>query len=262
MEVATTNDLYQTPRTVASVDDCEFYHTMDLPGIGTVKGQWDLNEGVDDYLGHYDFSGKRVLEIGPASGFLTFHMENSAREVVAVDLPMDDAFWDFVPYQKLDLADRNHRGDSRVQRDFRQHIGNIRNGFWLAYEKCRSRAKVFYGSSNDLPDELGRFDVATLAAVLLHAQSPVRILESCGRLVDDTIIVTEQCDPTLPDDAVCKLAPTIENEIWGTWWTFSPRFFQQYLAVLGFTDQKLTFHQQIVNEGPIEMFTVVASRDR
>lgn len=252
--------LFQTPRTVSSVSECEFYHTMELPGIGTVEGQWDLTDGVDEYLGGYDFSGKRVLEIGPASGFLTFYMEKVAREVVAVDLPMDDAFWDFVPYQKLDLADRKKRGAARIQRDFKQHISHIRNGFWLAYEKFQSRSKIYYGSPYDLPDELGRFDVATMAAVLLHTQSPVRTLESSARLVTETIIITEQCDHSLGDEAVCRLAPTIENEIWDTWWTFTPRFFQQYLAVLGFVDQKLTFHEQVVHGSPIEMFTVVASR--
>ena len=101
-------DLYEKPRTVSSMAECEFYHTMEVPGVGLVEGQWDLREGVDDYLGGVDFSDTRVLEIGPASGFLTFHMERTAREVVAVDLPMDDdSFWDFVPYHHIGLGDRH-----------------------------------------------------------------------------------------------------------------------------------------------------------
>lgn len=254
------DDLYQKPRVVSSVNECEFYHTMDVPEIGTVQGQWDLNEGVGEYLGGYDFTGKRVLEIGPASGFLTFHMEKSASEVVAVDLPMEDAFWDFVPHHKLDLSDRNHREGAKIQQDFKGHISRIRNGFWLAYEKVQSKSKVHYGSPADLPEELGRFDVALMAAVLLHTQSPVRTLESAARLVEGSIIITEQYDGSLGDEPVCRLAPTTDNEIWDTWWTFSPRFFQQYLAVLGFVDQELTFHTQAAHGREIEMFTVVASR--
>ena len=257
-----TPDLYQTPRTVSSASECDFYHSMDVPGLGVVEGQWDLRDGVDEYLGGYDFERKRVLEIGPATGFLTFHMEKRAREVVAVDLPIDDAFWDFVPYHHLGLADRKERQNSTVHQGFKQHIERIRNGFWYAYEKFESQSKVYYGSPYDLPDELGSFDVAVMSAVLLHTQSPVRTLESCARLVTDSIIITEQHDPSLGDDPVCRLAPTVENETWDTWWTFTPRFFQQYLSVLGFADQKLTLHKQLAHGTLHDMFTVVASRAR
>ena len=76
--------LYEPPRSVSSVDQCNFYHSTDILGVGLVEGQWDLRAGCGDYLGGYDFTGKRVLEIGPATGFLTFQVEKTAREVVAV----------------------------------------------------------------------------------------------------------------------------------------------------------------------------------
>jgi predicted nicotinamide N-methyase len=38
---------------------------------------------VDPYLGNFDFVGKRVLDVGAASGFLTFEMEKRGAEVVA-----------------------------------------------------------------------------------------------------------------------------------------------------------------------------------
>ena len=63
---------YAEPRAVASLDECYFYHTMDVPGHGTIKGEWDLRGRVDDYLGNFDFSGKRVLDVGAASGILSF----------------------------------------------------------------------------------------------------------------------------------------------------------------------------------------------
>jgi hypothetical protein len=65
---------YASPRSPA-LHSCDFYHVMDLPGVGQVGGQWDLRGRVDDYLGHVELRGKRILEIGPASGFLTVEME-------------------------------------------------------------------------------------------------------------------------------------------------------------------------------------------
>ena len=57
-------DIYAQPQTGISLDECEFYHTCEIPGIGLVTGQWDLRRGLTQYLGSYDFTSKRVLEIG------------------------------------------------------------------------------------------------------------------------------------------------------------------------------------------------------
>jgi hypothetical protein len=78
------DQLYEIPAQVESANECNFYHTRDIPGVGVVEGQWDLRERANECLGGYDFSGKRVLEIGTATGFLTLHMEQTASEVVAV----------------------------------------------------------------------------------------------------------------------------------------------------------------------------------
>jgi len=54
----------------------QFYTVQEIPGFDSVTdGEWDLRENVDAYLGDVDFKGRSVLELGPSSGFLTFHME-------------------------------------------------------------------------------------------------------------------------------------------------------------------------------------------
>ncbi len=88
---------YAEPRQVADIDSCGFYHAMSLPGIGEVLGEVDLRGGVADYLGHVDLTGRDVLEVGTADGFLCFEMEKRGARVTACDLsPADD--WDLVPY--------------------------------------------------------------------------------------------------------------------------------------------------------------------
>jgi SAM-dependent methyltransferase len=254
------NRLYEQPRKIASVDQCNFYHSTDIPGVGLVEGQWDLREGFHEYLGGYDFTGKRVLEIGPATGFLTFQIEKAAREVVAVELPMDRNFWNAVPYESLGLARGREQGWTEVERQFHEHIGRIRNGFWFCHEKFASRARVHHGSAENLPASLGEFDVVLLASILLHSRSPVAILESCARLVSGSVIITEIHDPALGEGPVCSLVPTAGNRAWDTWWRFTPRFFTQFLEVLGFTQHQVTFHRQLADKTPLNMFTVVSSR--
>ncbi|HEV2177439.1 MAG TPA: hypothetical protein VGW33_09595 [Terriglobia bacterium] len=43
--------IYAQPRLVTDVSECYFYHTMDIPGYGCVKGEWDLRGREKDYLG-------------------------------------------------------------------------------------------------------------------------------------------------------------------------------------------------------------------
>ena len=90
-------DPYAPSRLVENLRTCYFYHTMDLPGLGVVAGEWDLRPGLTAYLGGLSFAGKRVLEIGPASGFVGFMLERQGAEVVGFDLAADGTP-DLVPY--------------------------------------------------------------------------------------------------------------------------------------------------------------------
>jgi hypothetical protein len=65
----------EPPQKPIIFEDCFFYHTVDVPGFGCTEGQWDLRQSVEAYLGDVPFRSTRVLEIGPASGYLTFEME-------------------------------------------------------------------------------------------------------------------------------------------------------------------------------------------
>ena len=85
--------IYASPRVVTDITQCYFYHTIDLPEIGTVEGNWDLRAGLHEYLGNFDFRGKRVLDIGTANGILSFWMEKHGAEVISFDLDKEGD-WD------------------------------------------------------------------------------------------------------------------------------------------------------------------------
>ena len=70
-----------TPR----LDECTWYHSMDLPGIGEVVGAWDLRGRFDDYVGHVALGGKSVLDVGTANGFLSFEAEKRGATVTSFD---------------------------------------------------------------------------------------------------------------------------------------------------------------------------------
>jgi hypothetical protein len=42
-------EIFATPRQIADLRDCYFYHEMDLPGYGHVEGEWDLRGKEQEY---------------------------------------------------------------------------------------------------------------------------------------------------------------------------------------------------------------------
>src|ERR1700738_2351795 len=146
------SSIYAAPRVVTDLADCHFYHSMDLPGYGTVQGEWDLREGIGAYLGNVDFKGKRVLEMGTASGFVGFHMEKAGAKVIGYDLS-DAQAWDVVPFARYDSDD--------FLRKRRAHIKRMNNAYWLSHSALGSRNKVVYGHVYSVPREIGGVDVST-----------------------------------------------------------------------------------------------------
>jgi hypothetical protein len=69
-----------------SIDDCWWYHSIDLPNFGTVEGQWDLRGRFSDYIGGVDLRGHTVLDVGAASGFISMEAEkHGASKVIGFD---------------------------------------------------------------------------------------------------------------------------------------------------------------------------------
>ncbi len=125
------SSLYAEPIKAGSLEHCHFYHTMDLPGHGTVDGEWDLRGSVDDYLGNFDFSGRRVLDVGAASGILSFHAEQQGADVVSFDLS-EDHDWDIVPFSEND--------NPAALKERRGHLRKINNAYWFCHKAFQSRA--------------------------------------------------------------------------------------------------------------------------
>jgi hypothetical protein len=252
--------LYAQRDEVPPLAECYFYHTIELPGSGLVTGEWDLRGGVDAYLGHEDVRGKRVLEVGPASGFLGFEMERRGAEVVAYDLSGATP-WDIVPYAGSDL--------DAIAADRAAHIAKMNNGWWFARHALGASARVVYGTVYEIPRAIGPVDLCTFGSVLLHVREPLAALQSAARLEPSTIVVTE---PTrrrrfglVPERPSARRSPLFVpngelREPFETWWSFSPESIANLLAITGYRTVRVEHHTQRYRGRPTPMFTVVGSR--
>jgi hypothetical protein len=258
--------VYAVPQSVTDLGQCYFYHTMDIPGYGLVEGPWDLREASGDYIGGVNLEGARVLEIGPASGFLTFFMESQGADVVSLELCANDA-WDVVPYCN---GEAEHRTLERKER-----LSRLNNSYWLCHKAYDSRAKLVYSSVYDLPDEIGAVDVALMSAVLRHVREPFRALDVVAGHTTRTLIVTEPVELRyLPLAVLTELlarfglwaplmsfAPDLSD--YDTWWYYTPAIIRRFFEVLGFEDQRVTFHRRARTNGRrVVSFTVVGHRTR
>lgn len=274
---STTTELYAPQRTVETVTECYFYHSMDIPGHGEVIGEWDLRGNEYRYLGGVDLAGKRVLELGAASGFLTTHMERQGAEVVAYDLSERHS-WDVVPFAGTDPAANDAAR--------RCHLRRINNAFWLNYRAQNLSARVVHGTAYTVPAEIGQVDVATFASILLHLRDPFLALQTSSRLVGETVVVTDVYpaseyhlvgdlvdapDPgpgvttPLPPEAYGQAKATFLPQHWDhtyadTWWHLSPEVVRRYVGVLGFERTEVTYHHQMAGDQRILLYTVVGHR--
>jgi hypothetical protein len=267
-----TDEIYATPRQVADIGDCYFYHTMEIPRHGLVEGEWDLRVGVKDYLGHVNFSNKRVLEFGTASGFLCLAMESAGAEVVAYDLSDRDA-WDLVPFSGYD--------DRSAAEQWSAHIRRLNNGFWFNHRASNSRARVVYGSIYSVPEAIGPVDIAVYGSILLHLRDPFYALQNGLRLTRETVVITDVLPkgdeplrfPRLAKWLTRRLYKRRQNIIQflpdyrtrqpkETWWLLSPEIIVEFIGVLGFERTDISYHQQLYKGQPVDLFTVVGHRAR
>jgi SAM-dependent methyltransferase len=254
--------LYATPKVVTDLNECLFYHTMDLPEYGLINGEWDLREKVDEYLGNIDFDGKRVLDVGTASGFLGFHAECMGAEVVAFD-SSEDYRLDFIPFAGNNV-------DQEILQ-YKDVIKKLNNSYWLVHRAYGSEAKVVYGTVYDIPESIGSVDIAIVGALLEHLRDPFLALQNALKLTKDKVIVVERLFNCQSEEEALEhleLPPSmlflpafLEKAANLTWWYLSPSIIKEFIKVLGFETSQITIHPQWSNrEGEIWFYTVVGER--
>ena len=254
--------LFAQPVRGLTLSDCYFYHTTAIPGHEPVRGEWDLTQGVEDYLGRVAFDGKTVLDVGTATGFLTFHMEKAGARVISYDLSEENA-WDIVPLSGIDAAEH-----ARIRK---AHIQAINNGYWLCHEAHASSARMAYGTVYRIDPALGPVDISVFGSILLHLRDPFLALQNAAQITTNTMIVSE----LLPGaHALSRLVGRLmgrtmrfkprfaKNRPWETWWDLPPRLIVEFLGVLGFERTVVTYHTQPLLGRRMPMYTVVGTRTK
>lgn len=244
------------PRFVDDLNECFFYHTMDVPGLGVVRGHWDLRGRFSDYVGGVEVGGKTLLDVGTATGYLSFEAERRGARVVSFDMS-DVRQQTFLPFKDKPY----YRDRERWAATYGAEIERWKNAYWLCHRLLNSKAEVFYGDIYALPEELGQFDVTIVGSVLEHLSDQVSALASISRLTKTTMVLVTPLLQT--EERIARFEPTAANPQQDfTWWTYSLGVYREVLSMLGFEITSITSSTYFYEYGQRfeERPTIIANR--
>ena len=208
------------PMDVPTIDDCLFYHVMDLPGHGVIDqmNSWDLRGRFEDYLGGMLVKGKSFLDVGPASGFISFEAERyGASEVFGFDAADPDNL-DYVPYRTIPENSR------------REAFGRIRRAYWYSHKALKSNAKMIYGNIYKLASQVPHVDIVLLAQILVHLERPIQAMAQAAQAAKETLIIV---DRSFEDDRPLVVFLGGKGNYY-SWYHHSVGFYREFLPIVGF----------------------------
>jgi hypothetical protein len=233
-------DFAMSAQPIPSASECRWYHTLDLPELGTVQGDWDLRGQFDRYIGHIDLKGKTVLDVGTASGFLAFEAEKRGATVYTFDADS---------HERIQLLPPKRAGS--------KYFDGMRNGYRLAHHVLKSKVTPIYGDIYRMSEMVPRCDVVLVAQVLVHLRDPVGGLHQASLSSNDYLIIVEDIYKTafkqrrrLIDKLLGRPHRLIESNLPVAyfsaaedplgWWKLSLPLYKAVLSKFGFSIEGIT----------------------
>lgn len=218
---------FQSRRPAPAQTACRFYHSIDLPGLGTIEGNWDLRGRFADYTGHIGLAGRRVLDVGTATGFLSFCAEAAGASVTSFDAA-DSRMFEVIPHAGV-------RADpDGVARRYAESLERSKNAYWFCHDRLASRCRAYYGDVYNMGPDLGDYDVVLVGQILVHLKHPLMALDRIADRCRDVLVITEGMTDDGEPTATFLGDPARPDQL-RAWWHFSVPFFVRYLGILGFT---------------------------
>jgi hypothetical protein len=234
------------PPPLPAIEDCRFYHAMDIPRIGPVPGIWDLRGRFSDYTGGIELRGKTLLDVGTASGFLTFEAEQRGARVTSFDAESTD---------QMDYMAFGYHNRAEILR-------RTKNSYWFSHHYFKSRAQVVHGNIRNLSSIVPPSDVVLLGQILVHLRDPLDTIRQASLLAGEHLVIIEGSFES--DGPMAAFLGTGDGAGIHSWWHLSARLYHRWLSVLGFEIIQTTKNKYRCNDpnllGDVEVWTFVARR--
>ena len=226
---------------VPALSECRFYHAMDLPGFGSIEGDWDLRGRFDEYIGGIDLRDQTVLDVGTASGFLSFEAERRGATVFSFDADGPERI-QVVPPAMPDV----------------RYFHGMRNSYRLAHHAFQSKATPIYGDIYRMSEVVPRCDVVIVGQILVHLRDPLGALHQAALAAKETLIIVEGMTDAPSSDL--PMAYFLGAQLPYAWWHLSLQFYQVLLPKLGFSIKSVITKDYISHGSTPHKLTTVVSR--
>jgi hypothetical protein len=198
-----------------------FYHAMDLPGVGQVgiEQGWDLRGRFDEYIGNVPLKDRTVLDVGAASGFLSFEAEKRGAIVTSFDAGTVDDREDMLQ-------------NSQATRDWlADQLKRMHAGYALAHSAFQSSATIKRGSVYRLSKIVDKHEIVIVGQILVHLKDPWNALREAATCSSDTLVIIEGSFNS--DQLIAKFVGQEASKATG-YWHISNTLYRHWLDLLGF----------------------------
>jgi SAM-dependent methyltransferase len=220
----------EQPWIVLPDEEKYFYHSFLLNEGEVIYGDWDISEDFFGYIGNTDLLGKRVLDVGTASGFLAFSAEErGASDVVAIDIP-SLAAENRVPFKDFEYSQNKIAWANK----YAPYIARARKGFWYVWHKKKSKVRVSYCTIEDLLSVEEQFDIVLAGAIIEHLADPISALGAFCRLAKETVVVAFTPLAQEAGEYMKPLIPWDHSDLSYVWWVLSKDLYDRIFFNLGF----------------------------
>jgi SAM-dependent methyltransferase len=180
------------------------YHQLDLGQGLIIEGDYDMTQYLQYYPIPEDLTGKRVLDVGTASGFFALEAAKRGAEVVAIDIwPRDGAL------------------------------------FPAIIEATGSSIQYIEKNIYDLTPEFGLFDLVICGSLLLHLPDQFGAIQRLKAVCRGQLIISNACteDSQTNPHPVCNFLglPGTDGDYWH-YWSVSGVALKRMLLTAGFTN--------------------------
>lgn len=183
-----------------------------MGSVGAEQG-WDLRGRFDEYIGHVPLEGRTVLDVGAASGFLSFEAEQRGAMVTSFDAGS--------------IEDRDDRDLDNL--DAIEEIRMMLAGYDIAHHAFNSKAKIARGSVYRLSKLVPQHEVVIVGQILVHLKDPFSALREAAACCSDTLIIVEGSF-----DAPMPYAYFAGDVAATSYWHLSNAMYRDWLGRFGF----------------------------
>jgi tRNA (mo5U34)-methyltransferase len=202
----------------ALVQSVIWYHTIDLGNGLVTPGIYDHRPYLRCYRLPEQLYGKRVLDVGAASGFFSFELERRGAQVTATDLPT----WldhDFAPNYQFDLTPEEAQS-------------YLHQPFEIAKTALGSQVQRQFINIYDItPKTTGMFDLVFCGSVLIHLTDPLKALWNIASVTQEKAIIATVISEIETDHPTATLLGHYRGD---AWWAPTRRCLELMAVAAGF----------------------------